>query len=53
LANRDTVLLLPDPEEPDQPLAETAVFDPVTEAMQVVVPEIFIRAPVVRASGGA
>ena len=36
LANRDTVLLLPDPEEPDQPLAETAVFDPVTEAMQAV-----------------
>ncbi|MGC8703781.1 MAG: tyrosine-type recombinase/integrase, partial [Thiomonas sp.] len=35
-ANRDTVLLLPDPDEPELPLAEGAVFDPITEAMQAV-----------------
>ena len=32
----DTALLLPDPSEPDQPLAETALFDPVTDAMRTV-----------------
>ncbi|MGC8509152.1 MAG: tyrosine-type recombinase/integrase, partial [Thiomonas sp.] len=42
-ANRDTVLLLPDPDEPDQPLAEGAVFDPVTAAMREVCAEDGLR----------
>ncbi|MGC9237473.1 MAG: tyrosine-type recombinase/integrase, partial [Thiomonas sp.] len=43
VADRETVLLLPDHTAPDQPLLESVVFDPVTAAMREVCAEDGLR----------